>query len=438
MERAATESRKTIAVLTPDYVDSGWGEFENIMVQTLDPAARDRRLIPLLLAKCEPPLRIRSLSYIDFTDAEVQEERFEQLIDAVRRRIGPRRRRGVPAAADLPFEIPTGALSSDSPVYIEREHDHVLEQQVIREGSTTVVQGARQTGKSSLLVRVLTYARSRQCAAVYIDLQRVPESSIEDLDTLSRYLADVFHTRLKTAVPPDQMWERSAPCTEKLNDYVENYILEGTESQVVLVLDEADRLFARPFTDDFFGLLRAWHNQRAAIPLWRKLNLVLAISTDPRHAIKDLRQSPFSNIGTKAPLSEFSPEEVWELNKRYGRPLRRKKQAEMLMDLVGGQPYLVQRALYALAAQTHTLEELLDTRSAALGPFADHLAHYRSLLESDPALRQAMNQAMRNKQCGSYDVFSRLRSLGFVLGPDHQKVKPTCRLYSDYFRKVLT
>jgi hypothetical protein len=49
MERAVLRSRKTVLLLTPEYLQSGWTEFENILVQTLDPAAHQRRLIPVLL-----------------------------------------------------------------------------------------------------------------------------------------------------------------------------------------------------------------------------------------------------------------------------------------------------------------------------------------------------------------------------------------------------
>lgn len=66
-ERAIVDSRKTLLVLTPDYLDSAWAEFESILIQTLDPGARQRRLIPLLLRPCELPLRIRGLEAIDLT-----------------------------------------------------------------------------------------------------------------------------------------------------------------------------------------------------------------------------------------------------------------------------------------------------------------------------------------------------------------------------------
>lgn len=83
MERAVLQSRKTLLVLTSDYLASEWAEFENILASTLDPAARRRRVIPLLLKPCELPLRIRTLTYLDFTGAESEFE-LQRLVAAVR------------------------------------------------------------------------------------------------------------------------------------------------------------------------------------------------------------------------------------------------------------------------------------------------------------------------------------------------------------------
>ncbi len=73
MERAVETSRKTLLVLTPAYLDSAWGEFENLMLQTLDPGARKRRLLPLLKERCDLPPRIQMLGYADFTDPDPEE-----------------------------------------------------------------------------------------------------------------------------------------------------------------------------------------------------------------------------------------------------------------------------------------------------------------------------------------------------------------------------
>jgi hypothetical protein len=83
MERAVVQSRKTLLVLTPDYLASEWAKFENILASTLDPAARQRRVIPLLLKQCELPLRIRSLIYLDFTQPSEAELQLQRLVAAI-------------------------------------------------------------------------------------------------------------------------------------------------------------------------------------------------------------------------------------------------------------------------------------------------------------------------------------------------------------------
>jgi len=84
MERAVIQSRKTLIVLTPEYLASEWCEFENILAQTLDPAARRRRVIPLLLKQCDLPPRIGMLTYADFTRQEEWEAQLERVVAAVR------------------------------------------------------------------------------------------------------------------------------------------------------------------------------------------------------------------------------------------------------------------------------------------------------------------------------------------------------------------
>ncbi len=83
MERAVLTSRKTVLVLTPDYVASAWTEFETLMLQTLDPAARQRRIIPLLKAPVELPLRIRYLTTVDFSDPQDEALAWTRLLDAL-------------------------------------------------------------------------------------------------------------------------------------------------------------------------------------------------------------------------------------------------------------------------------------------------------------------------------------------------------------------
>ncbi len=45
-ERAITTSKQTLLVLTPAYLNGEWNSFGNLMVQTIDPANQQRRLLP--------------------------------------------------------------------------------------------------------------------------------------------------------------------------------------------------------------------------------------------------------------------------------------------------------------------------------------------------------------------------------------------------------
>lgn len=438
IERAVLQSRKTIAVLTPEYLEggSGWTEFENILVQTPDPAARRRRLIPLLFIDCEPPPRLGSLTSIDFTQSAARSSAMEKLITTIRRRLVPGRKPRAATTINLSFEVPDGVMSPDSPIYIEREGDHKMQEQMRRkEGGITHVEGARQMGKSSLVTKAL--ARAQSCLVVDFDFQSFDEQSLESLESLLRYLAEAIHGRLKLVISPEETWQGPYGSKEKLTSYISDHVLQEATMPVVMVMDEVDRVFGRVYQNDFFGLLRFWHNRRARDPLWRKLHLVLAYATDLRQAIRDLRQSPF-NVGSRIKLRDFSLAEVEELNRRYGRPLKNKAQLQGLMGTIGGHPYLVQQALYALATGTHSLHTLVDTDNAADGPFADHLRQQWYLLSDEPELQRAMQQVLRKGSCPNYGVFLQLQSVGLVTGRTHHAVTPRCRLYAAYLQEVLS
>ncbi len=62
-DRAVALSRKTLLILS--RADHQWARLDEALTRVLDPAARKRRLIPVLRADCEPPLRIRTLVWVD-------------------------------------------------------------------------------------------------------------------------------------------------------------------------------------------------------------------------------------------------------------------------------------------------------------------------------------------------------------------------------------
>jgi hypothetical protein len=83
MERAVDRSRHTLLVLTPSWLASEWTDFESLLAGTSDPAARRRRLVPLMLESCNPPQRIAMLTYADFINPARRDEEMARLILAL-------------------------------------------------------------------------------------------------------------------------------------------------------------------------------------------------------------------------------------------------------------------------------------------------------------------------------------------------------------------
>lgn len=80
--RAVAESRKTLVVVSGAYLENRWSLLEEAVTAELDPAARKRRLIPVLHGDGELPLRIRPLVAVDLRRDE-EPRQWQRLLDAV-------------------------------------------------------------------------------------------------------------------------------------------------------------------------------------------------------------------------------------------------------------------------------------------------------------------------------------------------------------------
>jgi nucleoside phosphorylase len=80
MERAVDQSRHTLLVMTPEWVDGEWQTFQGLLAQTGNPSGRQAKLLPLMLRPCTPPSRIAILDYLDLTDEFERGEQIDRLL----------------------------------------------------------------------------------------------------------------------------------------------------------------------------------------------------------------------------------------------------------------------------------------------------------------------------------------------------------------------
>jgi hypothetical protein len=329
---------------------------------------------------------------------------------------------------------PGGTVGLSDQFYIERDADQKYKREITKTGSTISIRASRQTGKSSLLVRGIHHAAAKS-KIVHIDLQRVDKSFLSDSDTFLRYLSAMLAQKLginKEIVREE--WSSDLGPQDKLTSIFDNHILPAADRTIILAIDEADRLLETPFSNDFFALLRAWHNNRAFDTAWDKLNMVLVIATEPYLLINDPNQSPF-NVGLRLDLEDFDRNQVQELNLRHGRPVH-SRDAERIFDLLSGHPYLTRKAFYTLMADQWHLNELFARATEDQGPFGDHLRRQAWLLRNEKGLRDSLRQIIQQNKCDDEAALLRLLRSGLVKGRG-KVFYCRCELYKQYFKDKL-
>ena len=333
------------------------------------------------------------------------------------------------------LEAPGGTVKLRDKFYIERDADLHLKRQAAQQGSITTIRASRQKGKSSLLVRGTFYARQRGAEVIHLDLQRLDDEYLENPDHLLHYIARLIVRKLRLDITEvDKFWTANTGSQEKLTSLLEDYVLPISTNPIVLAIDEADSLLQTDYHDDFFGMLRAWHNSGAYDDQWEKLNLILAISTEPYLLISTAQQSPF-NAGLKLYLDDFTETQVRDLNWRHGSPVTDEHFAELLR-LLNGHPYLTRKALYTLVTEKLNWSNFMDTVAEDNGPFSDHLRRQLWLLRDEPALKSTLQQVIQRNRGDDEDSLFRLQRAGLVQ-KEGDAYFCRCDLYRLYFAQRL-
>ncbi len=348
----------------------------------------------------------------------------------------------IPSSPHPPFpvaepELPEGQVDLASAFYVDRPPiEERCYEAIVKPGSLIRIKAPRQMGKTSLMARILHQASQQGCLTVPLSFQLADGKIFADLDKFLQWFCASVGRRLRIPNKLADYWDEIFGSKDNCTAYFEEYLLAEINQPLALGLDEVDCVFQHPeIAADFFGLLRAWHEEAKNRELWKKLRLVVVHSTEVYIPL-NINQSPF-NVGLSIELPEFRVEQVLDLARRHGLNWS-STQVEQLMAMVGGHPYLVRVALYRIARQDTTLDVLLQTAPTEAGPYSDHLRRHLWNLEQRPELAAAIKKVVATNSPVRLDSIQafKLLSMGLVhlQGND---VTPRCNLYRQYFRDRL-
>jgi hypothetical protein len=331
-------------------------------------------------------------------------------------------------------ELPVGQVNLASAFYVERPPiEKLCYEAILQPGALIRIKGPRQMGNTSLMARVLYHAQQQGYLTVLLSFQLADGDIFADLDKFLKWFCFKVGQSLKLENKVADHWHDVLGSKLNCTAYFENYLLANIDKPLVLGLDEVNFIFQYPeILFDFLGLLRAWHEKAKDREVWKKLRLVVVHSTES-YIAWNINQSPF-NVGLSIELPYFNIQQVQDLAQRHGLNWNTAK-VKQLMAMVGGHPYLVRLALYHIARQETTLEQLLKDAPTDDGVYSDHLKRHLWNLEQQQELVSVFQKVVATNspvELESSHAF-KLQSMGLVHRQGNA-VTPRCNLYRQSFR----
>ena len=148
------------------------------------------------------------------------------------------------------FYVVGGTLKPDAPSYIEREADRELYEHILK-GDFCCVLTPRQMGKSSLMIRTAHRLKKQGLRAVIIDLTRIgTEREKTSVDKWYYGIAYRIVQELDIKIKLSHWWQEreKLPALQRLTEFFEDVLLQGTNEPIVIFVDEIDTTIALPFT----------------------------------------------------------------------------------------------------------------------------------------------------------------------------------------------
>ncbi|GAA6616878.1 CHASE2 domain-containing protein [Scytonema sp. NUACC26] len=290
---------------------------------------------------------------------------------------------------NLNFEYQVGgSLESGAPSYVTRQADSEF-YEALKTGQLCYVLNSRQMGKSSLRVRTMQRLQAEGTICVFIDLTGIGKQDVTPSKWYAGFVQSLvsscqLHSKIQWRTWWRERLDLLSP-VQCLSQFIDEVLLVEVKQNIVIFVDEIDRVLSQNFSlDDFFALIRFFFQQRQVHPEYRRLTFALLGVATPGDLIRDKTQTPF-NIGRAIELHGFQPHEVQPLVEGLkGKISNPKAVIEEILDWTGGQPFLTQKLCQLMVFESAiknspSVEQVVRTRLIENWESQDEPEHLRTI-----------------------------------------------------------
>ncbi len=291
-----------------------------------------------------------------------------------------------------------GSLDSEAPSYVWRQADLTF-YQALKAGQFCYVLNSRQMGKSSLRVQAMKQLHKTGAICISIDLTGMGKQDV----TPEKWYAGMVQSLVNgSPLSKNIQWrtwwrERQDLLSpvQQISLFIEEVLLVEIPQNIVIFVDEIDRVLSQNFSlDDFFVLIRFCLEQRSINPAYQRLTFALLGVATPNDLIRDKTQTPF-NIGTAIELQGFKLNEVQSLAEGLKGSVKDPHTVmQEILDWTGGQPFLTQKLCYLVAAAASASDSNCSVEQIVQSCLIDNWA-----FQDEPEhLRTVRDRILRNQQ----------------------------------------
>ncbi|MGB3094243.1 MAG: TIR domain-containing protein, partial [Candidatus Zixiibacteriota bacterium] len=233
MEEAVETCDKTVLVYTPDWVDSEFSQFEAVMLQTDSPLNLNKKILPLMLKKCEIRKMLKILNHADFTDKTEWDTQLERVIKQIKKDFEKLEveKKVYPPLEDLHVDVTR--LPQTGFELFGRQKELTLLNEAWKSGATNIVSFVAYggVGKSTLVkkwVEKMRWDNYRGAEKVYA-WSFYSQGTKEQVTSADMFISNALEWFGDADPKQGSPWDKGKRLARLINDHKTLLILDGLE-----------------------------------------------------------------------------------------------------------------------------------------------------------------------------------------------------------------